>query len=172
MKTDTILHNLKRKDAFTLAEMLIVVAIIGVLVAVSIPILQNGLERARERTDIANLRAAKACGVGAYYNEQYSTGEYWFIYDLDEARIKEYTDSTSLSEVLASTQGPSGKGTRKVGDPANSLNASLIYNPENDTRNQYIQVHITKPREDYYGVEVYTKFVTADEAATVFILEP
>ena len=40
--------------------MLIVVAIIAILVAVSIPIVGNSLERAREATDAANERAAKA----------------------------------------------------------------------------------------------------------------
>ena len=44
------------KKGFTLAELLIVVAIIAVLVAISIPIFTNQLEKAREATDIANIR--------------------------------------------------------------------------------------------------------------------
>ncbi len=48
------------KRGFTLAELLIVVAIIGVLVAISIPIFTTQLEKAREGTDIANLRSAYA----------------------------------------------------------------------------------------------------------------
>lgn len=48
------------KKGFTLAELLIVVAIIAVLVAVSIPIFSSQLEKAREATDAANLRAAYA----------------------------------------------------------------------------------------------------------------
>ena len=43
---------------FTLAELLIVVAIIAVLVAVAIPIFTNQLEKAREATDLANIRSA------------------------------------------------------------------------------------------------------------------
>ena len=58
----------KNKKGFTLAELLIVVAIIGVLVAVSIPIFNRELEKSREATDIANMRAAKALGVSAYYD--------------------------------------------------------------------------------------------------------
>ena len=48
------------KKGFTLAELLVVVAIIGVLVAISIPIFTSQLEKARDATDAANLRAAYA----------------------------------------------------------------------------------------------------------------
>ena len=50
----------KNEKGFTLAELLIVVAIIGVLVAISIPIFTSQLEKAREATDLANIRAAYA----------------------------------------------------------------------------------------------------------------
>ena len=58
----------KNRKGFTLAELLIVVAIIGVLVAVSIPIFTSQLEKSREATDLANIRAAKALAVAAYYD--------------------------------------------------------------------------------------------------------
>lgn len=45
---------------FTLMEMLIVVAIIAVLVAIAIPVFTNQLEKAREATDMANIRSAYA----------------------------------------------------------------------------------------------------------------
>ncbi len=48
------------KDGFTLGELLIVVAIIGVLVAISIPVFSGQLEKAREATDLANVRSAYA----------------------------------------------------------------------------------------------------------------
>ncbi len=48
------------KKGFTLAELLIVVAIIAVLVAIAIPIFTSQLEKAREATDAANIRAAYA----------------------------------------------------------------------------------------------------------------
>ncbi len=53
------------KKGFTLAELLVVVAIIGVLVAVSIPIFTAQLRKARVATDLANERAAKAAAVAA-----------------------------------------------------------------------------------------------------------
>ena len=48
------------KKGFTLAELLIVVAIIAVLVAISIPIFTAQLEKSREAVDLANIRAAYA----------------------------------------------------------------------------------------------------------------
>ena len=48
------------KKGFTLAELLIVVAIIAVLVAIAIPIFTGQLEKSREATDLANVRSAYA----------------------------------------------------------------------------------------------------------------
>ena len=48
------------KKGFTLAELLVVVAIIGVLVAISIPIFTSQLEKSRDAVSVANLRSAYA----------------------------------------------------------------------------------------------------------------
>lgn len=56
----------RNNKGFTLAELLIVVAIIAVLVAVAIPTFGGQVERAREAADIANLRAAYAEATAAY----------------------------------------------------------------------------------------------------------
>lgn len=48
------------KRGFTLAELLVVVAIIAVLVAIAIPIFTNQLEKSREATDAANIRSQYA----------------------------------------------------------------------------------------------------------------
>ena len=48
------------KKGFTLAELLIVVAIIAVLVAVAIPVFTSQLNRSRQATNAANLRSAYA----------------------------------------------------------------------------------------------------------------
>ena len=59
-------NKLNKKGGFTLVEMLIVVAIIAILIAVSIPLVSGALEKARDATDQANERAAKAEAV-LYY---------------------------------------------------------------------------------------------------------
>ena len=54
------------KKGFTLAELLIVVAIIAVLTAIAIPVFTAQLEKSREATDIANVRSAYAQVVANY----------------------------------------------------------------------------------------------------------
>ena len=48
------------KYGFTLAELLIVVAIIAVLVAIAIPVFFTELERSKDAADLANVRSAYA----------------------------------------------------------------------------------------------------------------
>jgi len=68
----------KNNKGFTLAELLIVVAIIAVLTAVAIPIFATQLEKSKEETDIANLRAAKAAAVAAILDETFPDGTVYF----------------------------------------------------------------------------------------------
>lgn len=59
-------EKFRNKKGFTLIEMLIVVAIIAILIAISIPMVGSALEKAREATDAANERAFKAALVSSY----------------------------------------------------------------------------------------------------------
>ena len=56
------------KKGFTLAELLIVVAIIAVLTAIAIPVFSSQLEKAREGTDLANIRSMYAEAALAVLN--------------------------------------------------------------------------------------------------------
>ena len=62
---------------FTLAELLIVVAIIAVLTAIAIPVFTNQLEKARESTDAANIRSyyAEVATALVANDLDYTTGD-------------------------------------------------------------------------------------------------
>lgn len=54
------MKKLTNKKGFTLMEMLVVIAIIAILVTILVPAISSSLRKAKEATDVANLRAAYA----------------------------------------------------------------------------------------------------------------
>lgn len=83
----------KNNKGFTLAELLIVVAIIAVLVAISIPIFISQLRKARVAVNQANARAGEAAAYAAYLEDP----SYDIIaYDIRSGRVKK-TKSTSTT---------------------------------------------------------------------------
>lgn len=73
----------ENKKGFTLAELLVVVAIIGILVAVSIPVFTAQLSKARKATNQANMRAAKAAAVAQYMTDSAeSNAKVTYDYDI------------------------------------------------------------------------------------------
>ena len=64
------MKKIKNTKGFTLMEMLIVVAIIAILIAIAIPTFTKQLEKAREATDIANIRSAYSEAMVKYLNNE------------------------------------------------------------------------------------------------------
>ena len=64
------MKKIKNTKGFTLMEMLIVVAIIAILIAIAIPTFTKQLEKAREATDIANIRSAYSEAMVKYLNDE------------------------------------------------------------------------------------------------------
>lgn len=87
------------KKGFTLAELLIVVAIIGVLVAISIPIFTSQLKKARLATNQANARAAYAAVEAQYLQDDTKTGD--FSYDVATGKIS--TTATAGTVAMTGT---------------------------------------------------------------------
>ena len=81
--------KLNSKKGFTLVELLIVVAIIAILVAVSIPMVGGSLEKARQATDDANERAARAAALVTYMtDDNFTETETTYWYDAENGTVK------------------------------------------------------------------------------------
>lgn len=91
------MQNLKTKlnaqGGFTLIEMLVVVAIIVILAAVSIPVVNTNLEEARDATDLANERAAKTLAL------------LYYMGGIEQSSIDGFVDEMSGSDTPIYTPG-------------------------------------------------------------------
>lgn len=142
--------NKRNKKGFTLAELLIVVAIIAVLVAIAIPVFTSQLEKSRENTDIANLRAAKAAAVTAMLSG-----------DIDNTTdaVTKYFDVNKGILVDSSTGLKYGKGTTTVGDSNLSVEG---YDTSKSYKDDYIKAVFTKDKD-----QVVLSWNTAGTSITV-----
>lgn len=82
------------KKGFTLAELLVVVAIVGILVAISIPVFTAQLTKARLATNQANMRAAKAAAVAAYLTDG-EEAEVVYNYDIVSGEVSKVTGTVT-----------------------------------------------------------------------------
>lgn len=94
------MNNRSTRKGFTLGELLIVVAIIGVLIAISVPIFTNQLKKARLVTNKANARQAKSAVLTTWMTSLYSKGYYneveqdevYYMYDPSTGEVTNIED--------------------------------------------------------------------------------
>ena len=116
------MKKLLNKKGFTLMEMLIVVAIIVILVAVSVPTFTSQLDKANQATDLANERSAKGlANTMAMLDEvEYPANTTTATYYYDAANGKLVNsdaniDGYGMSSSLADDSIATGNGVPKDG---------------------------------------------------------
>lgn len=108
------------KKGFTLAELLVVVAIIGVLVAISIPIFTSQLKKARLATNQANARAAYAAATTQYmldYDDTTPTAGVSYVYTVSTGKLGDVKTTAGIA-TITNTDISSWKVGDKAGETA------------------------------------------------------
>lgn len=91
----------EEREGFTLAELLIVVAIIMVLVAIAIPVFTGALDKANKAVEAADMRAVKSAGATQILlNNDLSEGP-WMV----TATVENDGDITNLSVTTTTAAG-------------------------------------------------------------------
>ena len=125
---------MNRKKGFTLAELLIVVAIIGVLVAVSVPIFTAQRRKAVDAVNKANIRAAKSMALAAFYDDK-----------------TEYVDSSNYTKMAyfkytnGSLEPITDKKSHEVNNDARTVCAQAARHERCDCIYVYVSLNDPKP---------------------------
>ena len=157
-------NQIHRQKGFTLAELLITVAIIAVLVAIAVPIFRNQLEKSREAYDIYTMRQAASIAVDYMYqgdvNKDTASAiglKWWDNGGKGDNAAGVYNPGSGTFSPIGSKEAKKGygKGTKvDSGATYNYFNRE-IYRPQEDYTNAVILVSIY-PNDH---VDVYWKNV-------------
>ena len=107
------MNKFKSKKGFTLAELLIVVAIIAVLVAIAVPLFVSGLKRAEDAVIDANERSLLSMAVTAILTDEdndYKQDEDGTLYK--EWKVKGQYVSETKTLKIDSITGSTETGTK------------------------------------------------------------
>ena len=104
----------ENKKGFTLAELLIVVAIIAVLVAISIPIFTSQLEKSRDAVDAANVRSAYAEASAAYLTETDGTVANYAYNIVGKSSDDKWSQNDNVKMEIAGVEVQMVKGAKSV----------------------------------------------------------
>ena len=161
----------RNNKGLTMAELLIVLAIIAVLTATAVVVFSRQLEKSREAYDIYTMRQAASAAVEKFYmgvSDSKSAAAAGMLWDNNGGdNVNAYgvysPSGTIRAESSGSTkQKPYGKGTKKDGGTQFFMgNENGAYVPKEDYRNAVVMVSIY-PKKKY--AMVYWKNVKGSDA--------
>ena len=144
----------KSAKGFTLAELLIVVAIIAVLVAIGIPIFTSQLEKSREAVDLSDVRSAYAevmmaaitGDTTAYYTKD--AGQMIYkqpgstpegnVYSITVEPLKQKQDNWQTALPITIGGVSSTDNVHWVGNPGANGKCRIVYTPAQGSTGDYV----------------------------------
>ena len=124
----------EEKKGFTLAELLVVVAIIAVLVAIAIPVFTSSLDNAKTQADATTIRGGYAAATIAVMDEKV-TADTW--YGLNK--------NGTLAAKADGDFVPQGSGTEDIGGQSVTWATTDKIYYQYDVANKLLKVTTTKP---------------------------
>jgi prepilin-type N-terminal cleavage/methylation domain-containing protein len=121
---DDSMRQKRRNLGFTLAELLIVVAIIAVLVGVSIPIFTAQTKKAKIATVRSNIRSAKAAAYNLYLTEGFTNASDehgYYMYDIKTGKAELFYSGKKWIDAITDT------GYQKYSDTNNAEEIEFPY---------------------------------------------
>jgi prepilin-type N-terminal cleavage/methylation domain-containing protein len=91
-----LIQSKKRDNGFTLVELMVVVAVIGLLVAIAVPVYTSNTETAKIATDDANLRILNAATVHYRFGESIDSEDLFEGIEDNQARMNRLIDAGYL----------------------------------------------------------------------------
>lgn len=114
----------RTKKGFTLIELVVVIAILGILAAILIPVISGFINRANEATDLANARTLYSAGAMYFSTANLAAGD---DVDLTAAQIKDFT---GLDDFPAGRYYTGSFGVNVKGDGTITVTlGTLVYDP-------------------------------------------
>ncbi|OGF45614.1 MAG: hypothetical protein A2452_00075 [Candidatus Firestonebacteria bacterium RIFOXYC2_FULL_39_67] len=125
---------LKSKKGFTLIELMIVVAIIGILAAVAIPRFAQMLDKSREGATKGNLSAIRS-SVSIYYSEKegvwpgdLSTAFTSYLYPIPPAKANQLGNVSTVDITQTTVPGSAGVGWSFIAAAGNTYTGNVFAN--------------------------------------------